>query len=199
MSNSKNHELSVVWSDKIRTFEVAFDLHWDELYRQAYKKTQSEYLAKDLVQETFMILWDSLDKIISADQVLPILYGILRNKILKQYEKSEVHLRYALASSIKDELFNASSENLLLDKELESIITAEVEKMPLRMKEIYLLKKEDGFSIREIAEKLGISEQTVKNQLQNAYSKLRLRLKEYNSPIVIAGFVVHYMPLLVHC
>ena len=86
-----------------------------------------------------------------------------------------------MSVSQKDEQFDISSENLLLTKELESVIFAEVEKMPARMKEIYLLKKEEGFSIKEIAEKLSLSEQTVKNQLQNAYSRLRLCLKEYNS------------------
>jgi len=199
MSNLNDRELSVVWSDKIRTFEVAFDQYWDELFRHAYRKTQTEDLSKDLVQETFIILWNGLDNIDSTEQILPLLYGILRNKILKHYEKSEVHFKYALSVSKKDDQFDFSSENLLLTKELEGVIFAEVEKMPLRMKEIYLLKKEAGLSIREIAEKLGLSEQTVKNQLQNAYSRLRLCLKEYNSSLFFAGFVAHYAPLLLHC
>lgn len=199
MSNASDPELSIVWSDKIRIFELAFDQYWDELFRHAYRKTQAEDLSKDLVQEAFIVLWNGLDNIDSKEQILPFLYGILRNKILKQYEKSDVHLRYAMSVTLKDDQFDLSSENLLLNKELESVIFAEVEKMPLRMKEIYLLKKEDGFSIKEIAEKLGLSEQTVKNQLQNAYSRLRLCLKDYNSSFFIAGFVVHYAPLLLHC
>ncbi|WCT10703.1 RNA polymerase sigma factor [Mucilaginibacter jinjuensis] len=199
MSNVNDRGFSTTWPDKVQVFELAFDQHWDELFRHAYRKTQTEDLSKDLVQETFMVLWNGLDNLDLTEKVLPLLYGILRNKILKQYEKSEVHFKYALSVSQKDEQFDISSENLLLTKELESVIFAEVEKMPVRMKEIYLLKKEEGFSIKEIAEKLGLSEQTVKNQLQNAYSRLRLCLKEYNSSLFFVGFVVHYAPLLLHC
>ena len=57
--------------------------------------------------------------------------------------------------------------------------------MPTRMKEIYILKKENQFSIKEIAEELSISTQTVKNQLHNALTRLRLRLKDYDYPSAI--------------
>jgi DNA-directed RNA polymerase specialized sigma24 family protein len=47
------------------------------------------------------------------------------------------------------------------------------------------LKKENQFSIKEIAEVLNISTQTVKNQLHNALTRLRLRLKDYDYPFTV--------------
>jgi len=198
MRDSAHNKLSVVWSEKIQVFETAFNEYWNELYRHAYRKTQAEDVSKDLVQEAFMVLWDNLDNLGSPQEILPFLYGTLRNKTLREFEKSEIHLRYAQSAAITDNPFDLSSENLLLNQELETVIAGEVGRMPQRMKEIYLLKKEDNFSIREIAEKLELSEQTVKNQLQNAYGRLRLCLKDYNSPITTVGFIVCYIPLLLH-
>jgi len=198
MRGSTYDKLAVVWSEKIQVFETAFNEYWNELYRHAYRKTQAEDVSKDLVQEAFMVLWDNLDNLGDPQEIRPFLYGTLRNKTLREFEKSEIHLRYTQSAVITDSPFDPSSENLLLNQELEAVIAGEVTKMPERMKEIYLLKKEYNFSIREIAEKLGISEQTVKNQLQNAYGRLRLCLKDYNSPIATVGFIVYYIPLLLH-
>jgi RNA polymerase sigma-70 factor (ECF subfamily) len=70
-------------------------------------------------------------------------------------------------------------------------VTDEIGKMPPRMKEVYLLKKEDNLSIQEIAGKLQISEQTIKNQLQQAYTRLRTRLKDHRLPLFFIGLALY--------
>ncbi|QNK63687.1 sigma-70 family RNA polymerase sigma factor [Pedobacter sp. PAMC26386] len=166
--------------DKNKAFEKLFDEFWDPLYRRAYSKIQSEDLAKDLVQDVFIAFWDNLDKLTEDLNIAAYLHGILRNKILKVFEKDAVRLKHALAICPVDAVLDFCSHELLLEKELKSIIEGEVNRMPSRMKEIYALKKESDFSIKQIAEELDLSEQTIKNQLQNAYNRLRLKLKEYN-------------------
>jgi RNA polymerase sigma-70 factor (family 1) len=189
--------LSIAWSSKIDIFEKSFSQHYNQLFISAVKKVQSEDLAKDLLQETFIALWDNLDSIKTEQEILPYLFGTLRNKVLMHYRKSEVHLKYAV-DAVNQHTEYQSSEHILLNKELETIIGDEISKMPSRMRLIYRLKKENNNSVKEIAAELGLSEQTVKNQLQNAYSRLKLRLKDYNSPVIIVGFVMSHMPVLLH-
>ncbi|HEY0175647.1 MAG TPA: sigma-70 family RNA polymerase sigma factor [Pedobacter sp.] len=188
-------ESGAVLSEKIKIFEVAFKQHSELLYRYAYRKTNSIDISKDLVQESFFTLWDKQDKFPEADQILPYLYVILKNKILNQYKKSNIHLKYAI-SVAKQIPVQEDSSDQLLNKELESIVKEEVGNMPARMQEIYLLKKDDGISVREIAEKLDISEQTVKNQLQNAYNRIKIRLKDYDSFPLVLGFLSYLAPML---
>jgi RNA polymerase sigma-70 factor (family 1) len=166
--------------DKNKAFEKLFDEFWQPLYRKAYSKVQSEDLAKDLVQDVFIAFWDNLDSLNEGFNIPAYLHGILRNKILKIFEKDAVRLKHALQICPADSSFDLCSHELLLEKELKSIIEGEISRMPSRMKEIYVLKKDDNFSIKQIAEELGLSEQTIKNQLQNAYNRLRLKLREYN-------------------
>ena len=79
---------------------------------------------------------------------------------------------------------------LLLNKELQEIIKEEVAKMPEKMQQIYSLKKEDNCSIKEIALQLSLSEQTVKNQLFNASTRLKQRLINYDPSLLQIGLII---------
>lgn len=187
---SDSHILAIAQTNKTKALELAFDNYWELLFRHAYRKLQSEELAKDLAQEVFIIMWENLEKLMVQDDLLPYLYAVLRNRILIQYKKDNVRLRYAVDHAKKEESLEPSSHQLLLNKELQSVINDEISKMPSRMREIYSLKKEENRSIKEISEKLNLSEQTVKNQLQNASNRLKLRLNSYDPSLFKIGLII---------
>lgn len=171
--------------NKDKAFKLVFDAYWDALYKQAYKKVHCRDIAQDLVQDVFVGLWDKMELLDAEGSVLAYLFAILRNKILKLYEKDEVRLRYAVSVVTDVVPADLHSQNSFLEKELKAVIDAEIARMPLRMQEIYLLKKEDDLSIKQIAEDLSLSEQTVKNQLQMAYQRLRTRVTAYDSSLIM--------------
>lgn len=166
-------------TDKRKAFSIAFDAFWDIVYQQAYRKLQSEQMAEDLTQETFIALWENLDKLACLDRVVPFLLAVLRNKVFKLYESDQVRLKYILSLQKKDAHYGYSPDQELVNKELDGMINTELKKMPLRMKAIYNLKKEEGYSVNQIAKQLNLSEQTVKNQLHNAYCRLRKFAEAY--------------------
>ena len=177
-----------------RAFQLVFDAYWNIIFNQAYKKVNNTDVAKDLAQEVFVCLWDKIDLLDTEGSVLAYLYAILKNKTLKLYAHDDVKLRYANKVASGGIQADHQSQNILLEKELKMIIDDEVRKMPARMKEIYLMKKEDELSIRQIAEELSLSEQTIKNQLQTAYQRLRLRVSDYDSSLaILALMVIRYM------
>ncbi|MCZ4243629.1 RNA polymerase sigma factor [Pedobacter punctiformis] len=176
--------------NKEKAFQLVFDAYWHPLYKQAFKKVQCKDIAKDLVQDVFICLWDKIDLLDAEGSVLAYTHAILRNKILKLYEKSEVRLRYAVSVAANGVPADQYSQNIILEKELTSIINQEIERMPPRMREIYMLKKDDDLSIRQIAEDLAISEQTIKNQLQMAYQRLRDRVKIYDSSLALLALLL---------
>lgn len=177
-------------SDKRQAFELAFNQYWEKLYFHAYKKLNSEELAQDMVQETFVTLWTNLDKLSGQGQLLPYLYVVIRNLILNQYEKDQVRLKYAVERVSLAEDTDYSAHQLLVSKELQQLIDDEIDKMPLRMKEIYHLKRQDQLSVREIAVQLDLSEQTVKNQLYTASNRMKLRISQYDSSMISFGILI---------
>lgn len=187
---SDSHIIAIAKTNKSKAVEIAFDQYWELLYRHAYGRLRSEDLAKDLVQEVFIVLWENLNKTFFQDSLLPYLYSVLRNRILVQFRKDEVRLRYAVILSKGEAKLEPSSHQLLINKELQSIINEEIKKMPEKMKAVYVLKKEENCSIREIAERLLISEQTVKNQLLNASGRLKKRLINYDPSLMQVGLII---------
>jgi RNA polymerase sigma-70 factor (ECF subfamily) len=180
----------IVKLNKNKAFNLVFDAYWNALYKQAYRKVHCKDKAQDLVQDVFVSLWDKIELLDAEGSVLAYLFAILRNKILKLYEKDEVRLRYAVSVVSNTAPADIHSQNYILEKELKAIIDAEVARMPIRMKEIYLLKKEDDLSIRQIAQDLSLSEQTVKNQLQMAYQRLRTKIKNYDSSLALLALFI---------
>jgi RNA polymerase sigma-70 factor (ECF subfamily) len=75
----------------------------------------------------------------------------------------------------------------LIGRELEDKIRTEIEKLPEQCREIFFMSRFEDLSHKEIAEKLGISENTVKVQIYRALIKLRTGLKDY-LPIIFLQF-----------
>ena len=198
-SYSDQEILLIARADAGKAFEIAFDQYWSPLYHQAYKKTQSKDLSKDLVQDVFIALWDNLEALSQQDSLLPYLYTILRNNTLKQFERNTVRMKHAMKRVEYNDDFELTSHHLLLSKELHAIITDEISKMPARMKEIYGLKREQNFSIRQIAEALSLSEQTVKNQLHAATIRLKERVKIYDPSLISLALMIWGLYYFTHC
>ena len=77
--------------------------------------------------------------------------------------------------------------NDLLSKELEEKIKYEIEQLPPQCREIFYLSRFEEMTHKEIAEKLNISENTVKVQVYRALVKLRKGLKDY-LPLLLLKF-----------
>ncbi len=177
-------------SNKPKALELAFERYWERLFRLAYKKLQSEALSKDVVQEVFIVMWENLDHLNEQQHLLPYLHVVLRHKVLNQFAKDGVRLKYAVDMASANPKSEPSVDQLLLNKELQQVIEDEISKMPPKMREIYRLKREQHQTIKQIAETLGISEQTVKNQLQNASGRLKTRLIDYDSSFLTLGLIL---------
>lgn len=60
-----------------------------------------------------------------------------------------------------------------------------IDGLPEKCREIFLMSKRDGFSNQEIADELGISIKTVKNQMTKALSRLREALSQGHRPFFL--------------
>lgn len=85
----------------------------------------------------------------------------------------------------------SSSEQVVNRKELESILQESVNALTPRLKEVFQLSRNEHLTIREIAARLKISEQTVKNQLSSALSQIRSRLSGRDLLTTLLIFFLH--------
>ncbi len=171
-------------------FEVLYNRYWEKFYTLCYWHVLDQDTAKDIVQELFIDLWDKRDKIDIRETAEGYLKVAVRNRVLNHIRSVNTKRRHydAARSTLEKE---SQSEDLNNERELRKLYQEEIGKLPPRMKEIYMLNKEQGMSIAEVAGQLALSEQTVKNQLGNALKKIRSGLEHYrllSLIVTIAGF-----------
>lgn len=149
------------------------------LYYQANQMLRDSEAAKDLVQELFITLWSSTEQLKPDINLAGYLYISVRNRVFKLIEKGRVRNDYL--SAIAQYASEVSTETLdeLDEKELSLLLQQEIDRLPPRMKEVFELSRIENLSHREIAEQLGISDKTVKKQINNVLKILRVKLGCY--------------------
>jgi RNA polymerase sigma-70 factor (ECF subfamily) len=159
-------------------FRQLFDKYWNDLYRLASRRVSLSEDARDILQEVFLSFWNNLDHIEVEESIGAYLYTSLRNKIFNHYGKQASHLKMLMSRPFNPVLSENTIWNSLQTKELQAVIRTEISRMPPKMREIYLLSKEEQLTIAQISQLLLIAPQTVKNQLHRALERIRQGLRD---------------------
>ena len=135
---------------------------------QAYTNNQSK--AEDIVQQVMLKIWENRDKITISTSFKSYLYRSCYNEFINAYKRGKK------TSSLDDIVIEAYEELDEDEQEFEqkiSLVRLEIEKLPKKCKEVFVLCKLKGYKYREAAEELQISEKTVEAQISNAMKKLK--------------------------
>ena len=176
-SKFNDQELTVLLKqgDQLAFTEI-YNRYWAEMYYHAFRMLKDEESAKDVVQDTFSNLWLKSASLNTDTKLSGHLYIAVRNKVFNLIAQSKVRNDYL--SSVAAFITDVASDTSLLDeKELLAIVEAEIKNLPPKMREIFELSRKENLSHKEIAEKLGISDQTVKKQIQNALKVIKPKIR----------------------
>jgi RNA polymerase sigma-70 factor (ECF subfamily) len=166
-------------------FREIFYEHNARLFPFIKKITQHEENAREIVQEVFLRLWIHRDTVAQLEQPAAWLYKIASNLSLS-------HLRSLAAEErrlqVVEQSMSAAAQNDTLEwlnaKETSSLIEEAVALLPEKRRAIYLLSRQEKLNHKEIAEQLGISSNTVKNQLVAAMKQIQEYLQKYTGCLI---------------
>ncbi len=153
--------------NKQRQFEALVGAYAADLHRYAYWLCRQRELAEDLVQETFMRAWKSLDSLQDYTAAKSWLITILRREMARHFERRQLDLT-SLDDDVIDRIATDSSDPSDL-----MLLRQAMENLPLEYREPLLLQVIGGFSCDEIATELGIKPGAVMTRLFRARQKLR--------------------------
>lgn len=157
----------------ILAFDKVYDLYSHKLFSFVFKILKNEDEADDIVQEVFVKIWESRNKLndykllnsyiftIAYNNSIDLIRKRINNKKYIEYLKNSATVNFA-STTINQLEFNELSNNL------KKIIT----QLPDRQKQVYLLHREKGLTYPEIAQQLGISKNTVENHMVKALKYL---------------------------
>jgi RNA polymerase sigma-70 factor (family 1) len=172
-----DHDLvSLLGDGDHAAYTEIYERYFGVLYLHGRKKIGDTEEARDVVQETFISLWKNKENIDPERGIKPYLYTSLRNKIIDYYARQDVTSRYITSFRNFNEGFYCITDHRVRENQLTAIIEKELQALPPRMREIFELSRKEHLTHREIAERLDISEHTVKTQVKHALRVLRVRL-----------------------
>ena len=170
--------------DEHAAFRVLYNRYWESLYKKAIYRLGNGADAQDVVQEVFISLWRNRATIQLEGTLTPYLFSALKYSIIKQvYRKAKKGVQVPLSAN-ELERTEVTIEELLQYKELQTLLAGEIAGLPERMQEIYRLSRVENLPINEIARRLNISEQTVKNTLTTALKRLREKITHYSAACI---------------
>lgn len=178
---SEKEKLYLLSRGSNEAFEHMYYLYSGKLYNFILKLTQGNtHVAEELVQRTFIKIWEQQTKIDPERSFLSYLCTIAKNLLLNDYEHEAV--RYIYTEYVKnnaDMLYDNVTEKEIDRKLLEDFIDKLIEELPPKRKEIFILSRKYGYSNKTIARQLQISESTIETQLAKSLAYMREKLKYY--------------------
>lgn len=161
--------------DPVEALQLLHECYAQDLLKIAYRFTRDEEASRDIVQETFLHVW-SRRKELSKHHEKSIQHYLARTvrNMSVSYFRRKRHL------SIDDFQFlnlyrygTVPFEDALMEEEIVSKIRDFIATFPIRERQCFLMKIDEGMSLDRIAEMLGISRKMVEKSQTHALKRLR--------------------------
>ena len=173
---------------KPRFTTQAVEDHYEELRQFIRQRTGSPAMAEEVVQETW-IRASTTTTAVLPDNPRAYIYRMAGNLAIDHVRRQQAHERYEHNKDHGDEDSNgfnpdqvaspapALVETLIAQHEL-AALNAAVRELPDKCRDVFLLYRGQGLSMKEVAGRLGISEKTVEKHIARAMVHCRKRLRE---------------------
>ncbi len=161
----------------MKAFDIIYKKYSRRLYGFVFRYVKQDLDTEEIVQEVFIKIWKSRDNINVYSSFESFLFTIAHNatvNLLKKRVTEQKYVEYIKSLQYIDDSYELTDE--IHYKELEAKYHGLLDELSPRQKEIFQLSRLEGLSHKEIAEKLGISTNTVKNHLVAALSYLKSKL-----------------------
>ena len=162
-----------------QAFSQLFKLHYEGACRYVIRLVKDEDTTEEIVQSTFVNLWDKREMISSDITFKSYLFRSAYNTALNYLKHRKVMTTYV---NKKQDNFGVSKQSYVSyqpDFEIQQRINDALDTLPPQCQKVFRMSREEGLKYHEIADELGISKKTVEVHMGKALKMLRVRLKDY--------------------
>lgn len=166
----------------LKHFESLFRRLQPRLFAYCLKYVEDEELARDIVQECLIRLWEDYEKI----NIDPERYMIVavKNRCISHFRTLRLQTEFAesIQLKIKEFEFHPEIPDPLTDvymKEVSELLQQCIDHLPEKCRRIFIMSRFEGMKNQEIADQLDISVRTVEAQIYQALKSIKVGLKDY--------------------
>jgi RNA polymerase sigma-70 factor, ECF subfamily len=170
-----------------KAYESVYNEFFGVLYHLCLSYLHDEKVSEEIVQDTFLKLWEIRETLNDQINIRNFLYTITKNNCLNHLRNQRISLKHQENIKYLEMQFNYEAleklGNYVQFEELRNKIEDAINKLPEETIETFKLSRFEELSYREIAEKQGISIKTVEARISKALRLLRIELKD-SLPII---------------
>lgn len=162
------------------SFKTIYDHYHQRIHSLSFFLTRSHALSEDMTQEIFVKIWVHREDLPSIHHFDKWIRVLVRNHAYNYLNRMAREKRLLNAGWSTEPSVLTVAEDAIADKEFTVHLKKVIEKLPPQQKIVYILSRQDGLKLEAIAERMGLSINTVKNHLKAALSTIRVALGLYS-------------------
>jgi RNA polymerase sigma-70 factor, ECF subfamily len=161
-------------------FSLIFSRYKVRIYNYVIKMVSDRMTAEDIVQNTFLKLYENLNRIHHKESINFWLFRTARNEIYGWYRKKKSFQKVFDPSDLEDLQVDSGYDlpEQIEVEEISRLLKSELALLPENQKEVFILKEYGGLSYKEIAEIMDTDENLVKSRLFKVRQKLTEKLSK---------------------
>jgi len=160
-------------------FEMIFRTYYQPLCRYAYSFLQDKEEAEEVVQSTFITVWEKRNSLSIEISFKSYLYRMVRNSCLNVIKHEKIKQQHVAHELAVTEVAYESVAHKVQAAELEIKITEAMKTLPDQCRLVFQLSRFEELKYQEIADQLNISVKTVENHMGKALKLMRVQLRDY--------------------
>lgn len=167
-----------------KAFRSIMDLWYSRLYNFANGYLNHAENTKEVIQDVFLKLWDTRQKLSANTNLNAYLFTLTRNRCIDLIRREKLMFQFR---TDKQEEYRQLSENFealsdpILDNlfamEIQDEINRTISELPEQCQKVFVMSRVKGMNNREISQTLVLSEKTIESHLTKALKIIRLALE----------------------
>jgi RNA polymerase sigma-70 factor (family 1) len=169
-------------------FTQIYERYWGKVLAYTMRAIRRQPDAEDIVQELFVSIWRRRHELDIERALSTYLYNSARYLAIRHIEKNSTYSDYLQRLALRiavEEGMVPGVEAEIFGRELGEQIDRLILQLPEKMQEVFILSRRHHLSYKEIADRLSISEETVRKQVYKSLQILRNRLGPLPAGILI--------------
>ena len=162
-----------------------YNRYWVILYSHAYRMLRSDDEAMDLVQDVFAELWNNIPSLLPASALQAYLYTVIRNKTLNTLNRRKIEGKYLASLATYMNKGEPVTDNQVIFNEYVKRIEREVANFSPRMRKVFEMSRNLGYSHKQIARELEITDQAVRKTIYRALKILKTQFSAFYTLLLL--------------
>lgn len=182
--------LGMIGQENRLAFNMFYDIYYDQVFRYAYYFLKDTEACREVIADVFFSVWQSRKKLQSIENPETYLFIAVRNEVTRYNKRSSKNANILSLDHVQSAVVSDDSpDDQIIYEEMQQLLNKIISELPEKCRIIFLMARQEGLKPKEIAEKLTISENTVRVQMKIAIDKIIVRIKPYYPDLTFSIFL----------